>query len=253
MSTNFYFQSGVPGGRNSEQRLVESLIIESIKIYGFDTYYLPRTQVAKDELFLEDPASRFQNAIPLEMYLENIDGFAGESTIMSKFGLESRDSATFMVARMRWEDLIGKGRSNSLVLPNRPAEGDLIYLPLTNSFFEIKKVDAHNPFFQLGKLYVYKLECELYQYSSEDFDTGIGRIDDVNDRSMDLQQQALTLESGDQLELDSLGDDQGVLLYEGFIIENADPLANNDEFNLEAMDILDFSEVNPFGEVIRNV
>jgi hypothetical protein len=253
MSTNFYFQSGVPGGRNSEQRLVEGLIIESIKIYGFDTYYLPRTEVARDNLFLEDPASKFQNAIPLEMYLENVDGFAGESTIMSKFGLESRDSATFVVARMRWEDLIGKGRSNSLVLPNRPAEGDLIYLPLTNSFFEIKKVDAHNPFFQLGKLYVYKLECELYQYSSEDFDTGIAGIDSIENNSMDLQQRALALESGDQLQLNGASDDLGILIYEGFSVENNDPLANNDEFNLEAMDILDFSEVNPFGEVVRNV
>jgi hypothetical protein len=232
---------------------VESLIIESIKIYGFDTYYLPRTEVARDNLFLEDPASKFQNAIPLEMYLENVDGFAGESTIMSKFGLESRDSATFVVARMRWEDLIGKGRSNSLVLPNRPAEGDLIYLPLTNSYFEIKKVDAHNPFFQLGKLYVYKLECELYQYSSEDFDTGIAGIDSIEKRSMDLQQRALALESGDQLQLNGASDDLGILIYEGFSVENNDPLANNDEFNLEAMDILDFSEVNPFGEVVRNV
>jgi hypothetical protein len=185
------------------------------------------------------------------MYLENVDGFAGESTIMSKFGLESRDSATFVVARMRWEDLIGRGRS--LVLPNRPAEGDLIYLPLTNSYFEIKKVDAHNPFFQLGKLYVYKLECELYQYSSEDFDTGIARIDSIEDRSMDLQQRALALESGDQLQLNGASDDLGILIYEGFSVENNDPLANNDEFNLEAMDILDFSEVNPFGEVVRNV
>lgn len=232
---------------------MESLIIESIKIYGFDTYYLPRTEVARDNLFLEDPASKFQNAIPLEMYLENVDGFAGESTIMSKFGLESRDSATFVVARMRWEDLIGKGRSNSLVLPNRPAEGDLIYLPLTNSYFEIKKVDAHNPFFQLGKLYVYKLECELYQYSSEDFDTGIAGIDSIEKRSMDLQQRALALESGDQLQLNGASDDLGILIYEGFSVENNDPLANNDEFNLEAMDILDFSEVNPFGEVVRNV
>ncbi len=253
MSTNFYFQSGVPGGRNSEQRLVESLIIESIKIYGFDTYYLPRTEVARDNLFFEDPASKFQNAIPLEMYLENIDGFAGEGTIMSKFGLETRESATFVVARMRWEDLIGKGRNNSLVLPNRPAEGDLVYLPLTNSFFEIKKVDALNPFFQLGKLYVYKLECELYQYSSEDFDTGIEKIDSIETHSMDLDQQAVLLENGDQLALDSLIDEQGILMVEGFNIQVADPLSNNNDFNLEAADILDFTEINPFGEVIRSV
>ena len=258
MSTNFYFQSGVPGGRGSEQRLIESLIIESIKIYGFDTYYLPRTEVHKDEIDLEDSLSTFQNAIPLEMYLENIDGFGGEGELMSKFGIEFRDSATFVVARMRWEDVVSKGRSSSLALPNRPSEGDLIYMPLTDNYFEIKRVDATNPFFQLGKLYVYRLQCELYQYSSERFDTGISGIDDIEDEhSMDLSRQGnLLVETGYNLLLEGVGlDDSGTLLFEdATAIKVLDPLANNDDFRLEAVadDILDFSEINPFGEILRN-
>ena len=158
MATNFYFQSGVPGGRTSEQRLVESLITESIKIYGFDIFYMPRTQVNKDNIFLDDPLAQFNNAIPIEVYLENVNGYGGDGELMSKFGIEFRDTATFVMVRSRWEDTVAAGRSNTLPLPNRPAEGDLIYLPLTNSYFEIKKVEAKDPFFQLGKLYVYKLQ-----------------------------------------------------------------------------------------------
>lgn len=258
MSTNFYFQSGVPGGRSSEQRLIEGLIIESIKIYGFDTYYLPRTEVHRDEIDLEDSLSTFQNAIPLEMYLENVDGFGGEGELMSKFGIEFRDTATFVVARMRWEDVVSKGRSSSLPLPNRPSEGDLIYMPLTDNYFEIKRVDALNPFFQLGKLYVYKLQCELYQYSSERFDTGIGKIDDIEiEHSMDVGVQGnLLTETGFNLLLEDVGlDDSGTLLFENATaIKQLDPLANNDDFKLEAVadDILDFTEINPFGEILRN-
>ena len=255
MSTNVYFQSGIPGGRNSEQRLIESLIIESIKIYGFDTFYLPRTEVNKDPLFFEDTVSKFENAIPLEMYLENVDGFGGEGELMSKFGIEFRDTATFMVARLRWDDVVGRGRKSNLVLPNRPAEGDLIYMPLTDNYFEIKRVDGTNPFFQLGKLYVWRLQCELYQYSSERFDTGVPEIDDVEDaRSLDVDQNSIILESGDNLILDSnvIGD-YGFMMQESFNIKTRDPIANNDDFVRDAQDILDFTEINPFGEVLRNV
>lgn len=255
MSTNFYFQSGIPGGRTSEQRLVESLIIESIKIYGFDTYYLPRTEVNKDPLFFEDTLSKFENAIPMEMYLENVDGFGGEGELMSKFGIEFRETATFVVARLRWEDVCARGRKSNLILPNRPAEGDIIYLPLTDNYFEIKRVDGTNPFFQLGKLYVWRLQCELYQYSSERFDTGISDIDDVETgRSLDVDQNTILLESGDNLILDTnvIGD-YGYLMQEQFNIKARDPIANNDDFTVDAQDILDFTEINPFGEVLRNV
>ncbi len=252
MSTNFYFQSGVPGGRNSEQRLVENLIIESIKIYGFDLYYLPRTEVNPDTVFLEDPLKKYENAIPLEGYLEQVDGFGGDGELMQKFGIEIRDTATFVIARSRWADVVGRGRSSLLSLPDRPAEGDILYLPLTNSYFEVKKVDAHDPFYQLGKLYVYKLRCELFQYSSEEFNTGVAEVDDIETSSLDLQQYGFLLENGSGFMLDNAAyADGGQLLTEAAAIIDNDPEADNDEFgrlaNLE--DILDFTEINPFGEV----
>ena len=253
MSTNFYFQSGIPGGRTSEQRLVESLIIESIKIYGFDIFYLPATVDNKDSIFLEDPTKHYENAIPIEAYLENVDGYGGDGELMSKFGLEIRDTATFLVARSRWADVVAKDRTNQIQLPNRPSEGDLIYMPLTHSYFEIKKVDTHNPFYQLGKLYVYKLQCELFQYSSERFNTGDHEIDSIDDNSMDLQSYGILLEDGFGLLLDGpayLDSDVGQLLYQGFDLQKADVQSTNDTFNSLAIDdILDFTEINPFGEV----
>lgn len=253
MATNFYFQSGIPGGRTSEQRMIENLITETIKIYGFDVYYLPRTEVARDNIFEDDALSKFENAIPLEMYLENVDGYGGEGDLMSKFGIEIRDTATFVLVRGRWEDVVAKDRSSSLALPNRPAEGDLLYMPMTKSFFEIKKVDAHDPFYQAGKLYVYKLRCELYQFSSEEFNTGIAEVDAIEEESMSTNAFGLVLENSDSLILDGNAyvlENSGRLLYEGWSVETQDPLADNENFNLEALDILDFTEINPFGEVV---
>jgi hypothetical protein len=259
MATNFYFQSGVPGGRTSEQRLVESLITEAIRIYGFDIFYMPRTEVNKDAIFLDDPLATFENAIPLEMYLENVNGYGGDGELMSKFGIEFRDTATFMVVRSRWEDVVGLGRSSALPLPNRPAEGDLLYLPLTKSYFEIKKVEAKDPFFQLGKLYVYRLQCELWQYNSEQINTGVNEIDSLEvTNSMTVSDFQLLLETGGgSLRLDSIdtnATDAGSLLWEGWTLSNQDPLADNENFRAEALaqDYLDFDETNPFGEVIRN-
>lgn len=256
MATNFYFQSGIPGGRIGEQRLMEDLIIESIKIYGFDLYYMPRTEVNPDSLFEDDTIARFENAIPLEAYLENVDGFGGDGELMSKFGIEIRDTATFVMARSRWNDVVGAGRSNYLQLPSRPSEGDLLYFPLTRSYFEIKKVETHDPFYQLGKLYVYKLQCELWQYSSEELNTDIAEIDELEDlKSQNVSSFQFLLESGSRIILDNNdynATDAGYLMVEGWSQPVQDPLADNDTFNLDAQGILDFTEINPFGEVIRN-
>lgn len=255
MATNFYFQSGIPGGRTSEQRLIENLIIESIKIYGFDLYYMPKTEVNTDNIFDDDTLAKFENAIPVEAYLENVDGFGGDGELMSKFGIEIRDTATFLISRMRWEDTVGAGRSNYLQLPNRPSEGDLLYMPLTKSYFEIKKVDATNPFFQLGKLHTYKLMVELWQYSSEELNTGVAEIDSLeDDRSLATDTFQLLLETGDRLVLNTNSyEDVSYLLKEDYKIQNIDATSDNQDFTNEALDILDFSEINPFGEVIRNV
>lgn len=256
MSTNFYLQSGIPGGRTSEQRLIESLIIEAIKFYGFDVFYLSRSEGNLDEIFLEDTTSKFENAIPLEAYLENVDGYGGNGDLMSKFGIEIKDTATFVVARQRWDDVVARGRQSSIPLPNRPAEGDILYMPMTGSYFEVKRVEAQDPFYQLGKLYVYKLQCELYQYSSEEFNTGIQAVDKIEDsHSLDQQRYGFVLENGtDELLVESNVEteaDQLVLENGMGDIQNYDPEADNDRFNDEAADILDFSEINPFGEVAR--
>ena len=177
MSTNFYFQAGNTSGTTNEQRLVEDLIIESLKIYGHDVYYLPRTQVNLDTLFGEDILSQFTQAYPIEMYLTNVEGWAGEKEIFTKFGIEVRDKATFIVAKRRWENSVEQ-MAQAVQLPERPAEGDLIYLPKTDAMFEIKFVEHLDPFFQVGKFYVYSLQCELWQYSSEAVQTGIDEIDD---------------------------------------------------------------------------
>ena len=172
MAKNPYFKFGT----NSEQNVVENLIIECLQIYGQELFYIPRTLVSKDEILGEDRLSEFKNAYPIEMYFENVDGFGGNGAFMSKFGLMIEQSATLVVARKRWQQAVAQ--YGQTILPNRPAEGDLLYFPLTGGLFEIKFVQHQNPFYQIGKLYTYKLDIELFQYASERIDTGYNVIDD---------------------------------------------------------------------------
>jgi hypothetical protein len=171
MPTNVYFTQGT----RNEQYLVEDLIIESLKIYGQEFFYIPRTLVSKDEILGEDRLSEFKSSFPIEMYFENIDSFDGQGQFIQKFGLMVEQSATLVVARRRWDQLVG--RYGQTIIPTRPCEGDLIYFPLSKGLFEIKFVKHQDPFYQLGKLYVYKLQVELYQYSSERIDTGVPEVD----------------------------------------------------------------------------
>ena len=170
-TTNVYFTNGT----RPEQMLIEDLIIESLRIYGQEVMYIPRTLVSKDNVLGEDRLSEFKTAFPIEMYFENVDSFAGQGPFLQKFGLMMEQSATLVVARRRWDQLVG--RYGQTQIPSRPNEGDLIYFPLTGSLFELKFVQHQDPFYQLGKLYVYKLQVELFQYSSERIDTGIAEID----------------------------------------------------------------------------
>lgn len=171
MPTNVYFTHGT----RNEQYLVEDLIIESLKIYGQEFFYIPRTLVSKDEILGEDRLSEFKSSFPIEMYFENVDAFDGQGQFIQKFGLMVEQSATLVVARRRWDQLVG--RYGQTIIPNRPCEGDLIYFPLSKGLFEIKFVKHQDPFYQLGKLYVYKLQVELFQYASERIDTGIAEVD----------------------------------------------------------------------------
>ena len=244
MPTNFYFQSGNTSGTTSEQRLVEDLVIESLKIYGHDVYYLPRQTGNLDGILGEDALQYFDQAYPLEMYLENVQGFEGEGELFTKFGFEFRSSATFVVAKRRWEE--GVAQNAVLELPGRPAEGDLLYFSKTKTFFVIKYVDFLNPFYQLGKIYTYKLQCDVFEFSSERIDTGIEEIDSLTDKSsQDVYRFQLLQQSGDFL----LNSSDDSIILEIYATADTDPQSDNDEFEVEAEGILDFTAFNPFGEV----
>jgi hypothetical protein len=154
------------------------LVIESLKIFGQDVYYIPRTLVERDTILNEDPASSFDDAYLIEAYIENQDGFEGAGDLYQKFGLEIRDEATFIISKRQWERLIGL-YNNTLENVHKPKEGDIIFLPLSNSFFEITFVEHEQPFYQLSNLPVYKLTCSLFEYSDEDLDTGLNTIDGI--------------------------------------------------------------------------
>jgi len=249
-TVNRYFQSGKSIGRSSEQNLYEDLIIESMKIYGWEVYYLPRKSNSLDSILTEDPLNTFEYAYPIEMYLENTMGFAGDGELMSKFGLEIRDTGNFIVSRKRWKEVAGSTENTIL---ERPAEGDLIYFPKSRSFFEIRKVEGHEPFYQVGKLFVYKMMCELYQFSNERFTTGVDEIDSLtSEASLVIGDHELLQENGESLLLEmnaltpivledySLSDDGHVQIG-----------ADNEKFIENIDNILDFSERNPFGEVYQ--
>jgi len=195
MPRNVYFSQAV----KSEQNLYEDLIIESLGIYGQDVYYIPRTLVNRDNILGEDPASKFDDAYLMEMYIENTEGFEGAGDLYSKFGLEIRDDATFIVSRRRWESRIGVFSSN-LVDP-RPQEGDLIFLPMTNSFFEISFVEDDSPFYQLSNLPVYKMQCSLFEFNDEEFDTGVAEIDDKTVQSAYQLSMDINITGGNHYEV----------------------------------------------------
>lgn len=215
MSKNVYFSQGT----NSEQLMYEDIIIESLNIYGVELFYIPRTLIAKDEILGEDRLSEFNNSYPICMYFEQVDNFEGQGSYIQKFGLMIEQSATLVVARRSWDKLVGQ--YGQTILPNRPAEGDLIYFPLSKGLFEIKYVVHQDPFYQAGKLFVYKLQIELFQYGSERISTGIEEID--------------TFESLKSFDTTVNAD-----------VEDPSNYGRNDTFTTDSANII-FSEQNPFG------
>ena len=253
MPTNVYFDTGT----TSEQRLYEDIIIEQLKIYGQDVYYLPRKLANKDSIFGEDPASSFDDSYIIEMYVDNTDGYMGEEEIIKKFGLELRDDVTFIVSKLRWETLISN--NTDLQTSERPNEGDLVYFPTTKAFFEIQFVEHEAPFYQQSALPVYKLSCTKWEYASERLDTGITSIDATeDDLSTDTMQFqfALENETGSFVLESSIGAID-YLINESFTMATQQPVDTGQAFETAAGtttsstgdDILDFSERNPFGEV----
>ena len=175
MPTNVFFNHAV----QTEQHLYEDLVVEALRMYGHNVFYLPREIIEEDTILNEDVQSKFGDSYQVEMYIENTDGFEGEGDLMSKFGVQIRDQATFIMSLRTWERFISL--DDNLATSFRPNEGDLIYFPLSGSMFEIKFVEHEDPFYQVGKLFVFKMTCELFEYSQEDFDTGIGDIDLIED------------------------------------------------------------------------
>lgn len=312
MPTNVYFSQKV----KSEQDLYEDIVIESLKLYGQDVYYLPREIIDRDMILNEDIESRFSKAYTVEMYIENTDGFEGEGELYSKFGIQIRDQATFIVSRRRFSQLVNT--DNNTLEYSRPREGDLIYLPMSTSLFEIKFVDDKHPFFQLSKIPTYKLQCELFEMSTEEIDVNLNNTNqlqvDINTAVVSIYvevslndgplfnvgmhvKQEIAESSGIYVEaivskiefattcyriyLKNISTTDGNFYMfsensatdtwanlqdedetisariigfrdidsdEGDTITSTDPEAQNNQFELEADDILDFSVDNPFGD-----
>lgn len=272
-----------------EQDVVEDLILESIKIYGHDVKYLPRSAVKQDNLFGEDILSKFEEAIDIEMYLKSMEGFEGDGQFLSKFGLEIRDQIVLTVSRKRFDQVVTSpklmtevgynlvfedGNNNEpsrqfltgdaateawvqegddyLNTLNRPREGDLIYFPMMDKIFEVMYVDDRPVHFQLGRMQSYDLRCELYEYSSEEISTGDSTIDAIEDNfSLNTLIHQFTLEDGSGILKSEDGDS---ILQEFTLLNEASdgaPAINNNFFQFEADSVLDFSEKNPFSEVDR--
>ena len=179
---NPFFQQGT----REEQSLIQDLINEQLRMYGVEIYYLPRKYITEKTIIKEVIESRFDDAYPIEAYVENFDGYADNTTILSKFGIQATNEITLIVSKERFEEYITpliKDKSN-IRLSSRPKEGDLVYFPLGDRLFEIKFVEHEKPFYQLQKNYVYELRCELFRYEDEVIDTDVDVIDDVLEESI---------------------------------------------------------------------
>ncbi len=205
MAVNKYFKGFIENV--NEQDLIDGMYAESIQIRGLDVDYILRSRVNEDYLFGEDPASAFEEAYTIEMYMESFEGFGTDTDLMSRFGLHIKDRITLDVNGTRFTEVTGM---------DKPLEGDLVWFPLAKALFEIRFVEDEEQFYALGKTYNYKIQAQLFEYSHEDMDTGIEEVDDL--------QTALD---------DSVGGE--------------DPYADNDKLEVEGDEAINFDESNPFG------
>ena len=240
MTTNVFFNNFES---YAEQNLIEDLVIESIRMYGHDLYYCPRTVVAKDELYNEDPVSEYKDAYLVEMYIKNVEGFEGEGDFLSKFNIQIRDEITFTVANRTFQNEVGAEE-----VLTRPQEGDLIFMPLTGKVYVIKFVEHESVFYQMGSLQMYDLRCELFEYSNEDLNTGVPEIDVLETKystNAALQTGVDTYANGDLI----IDANTGRPTYEGantYSMSN-DPFAENEKY--DTLDsFVDWSEIDPFSE-----
>ena len=164
-------------GSAQEQKFIENLIIESIEIYGQNIFYLPRTYVNKDTILNEVESSEFTQALEVRAYVNNVEGWEGQGELLTKFGIRIEDKTTFIFSREKFKEKVDD--STVLNVEGRPNEGDLIWFPITKHLFEIKFVEVERPFYQLGKGYVWECQCELFEYSDEEIDTGLAELDAI--------------------------------------------------------------------------
>ena len=187
MALNPYFLHG----SSNEQNLVQDIINEHLRMFGIEVYYIPRKYIKTDNIIREVQSSKFDDSFIIEGYLNNYEGYAVGSDIMTKFGISLRNELTLTISKERFEDFIApilesiidgdeasKNTDGSALFSARPKEGDLIFFPLGQRIFEIKKVEFDRPFYQLGKNYIYELQCELFEYEDEEIDTSIPEIEE---------------------------------------------------------------------------
>ena len=181
MALNPFFLQGTA----SEQRLLQDLVNEQMRMYGVEVIYIPRKFVRKQTIIQEIQSSVFDDNFAIEAYVNTYDGYSGAGDILTKFGMSLRDELLITISKERFEDFIAPflgaiddGTENSQIeVSTRPREGDLVYFPLGQRIFEVKFVEHEQPFYQLGKTYVYELKCELFEYEDEILDTSIDEVD----------------------------------------------------------------------------
>ena len=243
---NTYFSHGT----QAEKNLYEDLIIEQLKIYGQDTYYLPREEITRDSV-LGNTTDKFTDAYAIEMYVEDVNGFAGQGDLIGKFGLEVRDELTFVVSRRTFEILVDNS-SNTLSI-NRPREGDIIWMPLFKKFWQIDFVEDEDPMYQINDLPIFKLKCSMWEYQSESV------VGDVEAVLTEAGEFLIDETDGDNILYEDDPEYVEYILLEDAATENMneDPIGgDNAAFDTAAglddfdsnNDIFDFTEKNPFGD-----
>lgn len=235
MPVNPYFQNY---NNSADQKLIASLNIQAIRNHGYEMLYLPRRKGKVDDILNEDSMSYFDTAYPMEMYIRSVDGFEGEGSFLSKFGLEVRDRVSLSVARKRFADDIGRIENIS-----RPMEGDLVYFQITKKLFEVVYSDNRGIFYPAGSLPVFDLTCEVFEYSTEIFETGIPEIDEIMAKySMDETPHRLQDELGDYL----FNPDGTHTLDDAFDLDAIDPGFDNDVTREEAVALTNIILTDPF-------
>jgi len=197
MARNNYFKRS-----NRESRLFEQLVVEQIKIYGFDVHYIFREFQDLDSLFGEDPVSKFRKSFQVEMFVGNYEFFETQDKILDKFGINLQDSISLLVSKKRFTEETAKYDGETI-----PKEGDIIYFPEYGGLYEIKYVNSRNSFF------AYELSCEKFRYSGEQLDTEIVEVDRIEEVFDNMREFQLT---------DIVGKfHEGEVIYQGLTLGSA--------------------------------